>query len=510
MRWSGRKRAGGVALALSAVLVLAGCGGGAAASGDDAGGAQTLTVAARQDVSSFDTGQLDTGFQVQYWQPVYDTLLRYTPTGEIEPNMAEEFSYNDDNTVLTLSLREGITFSDGTPFDAAAVKANIEHLQAGTGVAVYMVGLVEEVVVVDDLTVEIRLSAPDPAFTYYLCLVAGAMASPAAFGTDSFATVPVGSGPYLLDADTTIRGSQYSYVRNPDYWNPDAYPYDKVVVKPMEDVTARLNALKSGQVNTADVDASVRTEAEAAGLTINEAQVTWLGLIVFDRAGQQVPALGDVRVRQALNHAVDGDAIVKNIFGGSGAASQQIFNPDSPAYVGALDDAYAYDPEKAKKLLAEAGYPDGFEITMPEVKGDLTQPYVTQQLADVGITVTWDKVSSENLVGDLLGGKYAIASFGSSSGHPWRDIFKMISPDGAWNPMHTTTPELEALLTEIQATTGDAQTAAYQAVNEYVTENAWFGVWVFTSVIQLTDAQTSTQMQLGSNVPYLASYAPAS
>jgi len=511
MRSSWKKLVGGIAVAVSAALVLAGCGGtgGASGGGEGGGGGQTLTIAARQDVASFDTGQLDTGFQVQYWQPVYDTLLRYTPTGDIEPNMAEEFEYNEDNTVLTLKLREGITFSDGAEFDAEVVKANIEHLQSGTGVAVYMVGLVDEVVVVDDLTVEIHLTAPDPAFTYYLCLVAGAMASPDAFGTDAFATTPVGSGPYLLDADTTIRGSQYSYVRNPDYWNPDAYPYDKIVVKPMEDITARLNAIKSGQVNTTDVDASVLKEAEAAGLTVNEAQVTWLGLIFFDRDGSQVPALGDVRVRQALNHAIDGEAIVKNIYGGNGAQSQQIFNPDSPAFVADLDDAYPYDPEKAKELLAEAGYPDGFEITMPEVKGDLTQPYITQQLADVGVTVKWDKVASENLVGDILGGKYAVASFGSSSGHPWRDIFKMISADGAWNPLHTTTPELEGLLAEIQRTSGDEQTAAYQAVNEYVTDNAWFGIWLFTSVIQLTDAHTSTQMQLGSNVPYLSSYAPA-
>ncbi len=506
---SWKKLAGGIAVAVSAALVLAGCGGDTGGGGVAGGGSQTLAIATQQDVSSFDTGQLDTGLQVQYWQPVYDTLLRYTPSGEIEPNMAEEFSYNDDNTVLTLKLREGITFSDGAAFTADTVKANIEHLQAGTGVAVYMVGLVEEVVVVDDLTVEMHLSAPDPAFTYYLCLVAGAMASPDAFGTETFATTPVGSGPYLLDADNTIRGSQYTYVRNPDYWNPDAYPYDKLVLKPMEDVTARLNAIKSGQVNTTNIDASVLKEAESAGLTINEAPVLWNGLMIFDRAGSMVPALGDLRVRQALNYAVDGQAIVDNIYGGKGVQSQQIFNPEGPAFVKDLNSAYPYDPAKAKKLLADAGYPDGFEITMPEIKGDLTQPYITQQLADVGVKVTWDKVASENVVGDILGGKYAIISFGSSSGHPWRDIFKMVSEDGAWNPLHSTTPELDGLLAAVQNSSGDEQTAAYQAVNEYITDNAWFGVWLFTSTIQVTDTETTTQPQLGSLVPYLSSYTPA-
>ncbi|PPL20395.1 ABC transporter substrate-binding protein [Microterricola pindariensis] len=502
----------GIALATGAVLALSGC----AAGGTEGGGGaepgpaadQTLTIAALQDLASFDTGALDTGRQVQYWQPVYDTLLTVAPDGTLEANLATEWSYNDDNTVLTLTLRDDVTFSDGEPFNAEAVKANIEHLQAGTGVSVYMVGLVDSVEVVDEFTVSITMKAPDPAFTYYLGLVAGAMASPAAFGTDSFATVPVGSGPYLLDTDATIRGSEYRYVRNPDYWNAEAYPYSSIVVKPMDDLTARLNAIKSGQVNAAEVDASVQDEADASGLTSNTIQLAWNGLIIFDRAGVLNPALGDVKVRQALNHAVDSEAIVENIYGGTGYASQQIFNKKSPAHIDEFEDAYPFDPAKAKALLAEAGYADGFEITMPELPGDLTQPFVTQQLADIGVTVNWEKVAPEEVVGKVLGGEYAIASFGSTSGHPWRDISKMIAAKGAWNPFGATSPELEAALATVQATTGAEQDAAYQAVNKYVTDNAWFAVNYFADNIVLTDAATSTQMQFGSSVPYIRNYAP--
>lgn len=501
----------GIALAAGAVLALGGC----AADSGSGGGAepgpaaeQTLTIAALQDLASFDTGALDTGRQVQYWQPVYDTLLTVKPDGSLEPNLATEFSYNDDNTVLTLTLREGVTFSDGEAFNAEAVKANIEHLAAGTGVSVYMVGLVDHVEVVDEYTAAIHMKAPDPAFTYYLGLVAGAMASPAAFGTESFATTPVGSGPYLLDSEGTIRGSEYRYVRNPDYWNAEAYPYDNIVVKPMDDLTARLNAIKSGQVNAAEVDASVQEEAAASNLTSNTIQLAWNGLIIFDRDGTMNPALGNLKVRQALNYAIDGEAIVENIYGGSGYPSQQIFNKKSPAHVAEFESAYPFDPAKAKALLAEAGYADGFEITMPELPGNLTQPFMTQQLADIGVTVNWEKVAPEEVVGKVLGGEYAIVSFGSTSGHPWRDISKMIAPTGAWNPFGSTSPELVEAMATIQATTGADQDAAYQAVNEYVTDNAWFAVNYFSDNIVLTDAATSTEMQFGSSVPYIRNYAP--
>lgn len=498
-----------IALATGAVLALSSC-----SAGDTAapGGAkdQTLTIAARQDVTSFDTGQLDTGFQVQYWQPVYDTLLTVMPNGSLEPNLATSFSYNPENTVLTLKLREGVKFTDGTPFNAAAVKANIEHLAAGTGVSVYMVGKVDKVVVVDDLTAEVRLKSPDPAFTYYLGLVAGAMASPAAFGTAGLATTPVGSGPYVLDVKGTIRGSEYRYERNADYWNAKAYPYSTIVVKPMEDLTARLNSIKSGQVNVADADPSVLAEAKSSKLNPNTIQLGWSGLIFFDRAGTKVPALGELKVRQALNYAIDGAAIVKNLYGGAGYASQQIFNKKSPAYSASLDAAYPFDPAKAKKLLAEAGYANGFEIKMPETAGNLTQPIVTQQLADVGVKVIWEKVAPEAVVGKILGGEYAAASFGSTSGHPWRDISKMIAPKGSWNPMRTSSPELDKLLGTIQSTTGAAQDAAYLAVNKYVTDQAWFGATHFTDAVVLTDNATKTEMQFGSWVPYIRNYTPAS
>lgn len=505
-----KKLLGGLAGFAIIALALSGCTSSGGSENSDAtprGG--TLTIGNNLDLASFDTGELDTGWQVFYWQSVYDTLLDYTPDGSIEPNLATEYTYNDDNTVLTLKLRDDVEFTDGTPFNAEAVKANIEHLQQGTGVSVYMVKGVTEVDVLDDSTVEIHLNAPDPAFTYYLCLVAGAMASPDAIAAGTLAASPVGSGPYVYDSDDSITGSEYHFTRNADYWNPDAFPYDDIVIKPMEDLTARMNAIKSGQVNGVSADTTVTAEAEGSGLQIGRNPISWQGLVIFDRDGTKVPALGDVRVRQALNYAIDTQSILDNIFEGAGYASTQIFNKKSPAADPELDGAYPYDPAKAKKLLAEAGYADGFEITMPEFPGQNTYPIITQQLADVGIKVTWDKIAVEQIVPALMGGDYPIAVFGSSSGHPWRDIQKMVSVGGAWNPLGNTTPELAQLLADVQASNGEAQDAAYQKVSAYLVDNAWFGVWFFTDNVFLTDASTNATQQAGSVVPYLRNFAPA-
>lgn len=505
-----------------ALLTLAACGGGnpeaKPSEGGSAGGetgkevsseSKTLRIGNIQDVFSFDPADLDTGRQVLYWQAVYETLLVYSPEGEILPGLATEFNYNDDRTVLNLKLRDDITFTDGEKFNAEAVKANIENLQGGTGVSVYQVDMVKEVNVLGDYEVEIVLDGPDPAFTYYLTLVAGAMASPAAIGTEELTAMPVGAGPYTLDASKTIAGSEYTFVRNPDHYDQGAYPYDTIVVKPFEDLTARLNALKSGQVDAIDADPTIIKEAESSQLQILRNPIAWNGLVFYGRTDGKTPALHDVRVRRALSHAIDSETILEQIYQGAGHDSRQIFNRLSPAHDPELESYYPYDPEKARELLAEAGYADGFELTMPEFPGVPLYPILTQQLGEIGVTVKWEKLAAENIVPAMMGGDFDAASFGSSSGHPWRDIEKMISANGAWNPMGSEDPRLTELLEKIPLAEGAAQDELYKEVSRFLVEEAWFGVWFFTDTVFLTNQDTNVVAQSGSTVPYIRNFSPA-
>src|SRR5690606_33635123 len=160
------------------------------------------------------------------------TLLVREPDGSLGPNMASEWAYNGDNSVLTLTLREGITFTDGTPFDGEAVKANLEYLKDGAGQHSFMVAAISEIEVVSPTEVKLHLGEPDPSLLENLAVVGGAMASPATLGVDGSASNPIGSGPYIYDVDNSRLGQQYVYTRNPDYWNAEDFDFDRVTITP--------------------------------------------------------------------------------------------------------------------------------------------------------------------------------------------------------------------------------------------------------------------------------------
>ncbi|MFT4215012.1 MAG: ABC transporter substrate-binding protein [Microbacterium sp.] len=498
-----------LALASAAVitLLLTGCGSGGTTV-DDSDAPRTLRLAATIANNSFDTAQLQTGNLVQYWQPVYDTLLVLDTDAQLQPNLATEWSYDETNTALSLTLRDDVTFTDGTAFDADAVKANLEHFAQGSGSNASMLAAVSDVEVVDDTHVVITLSQPDPGLTNYLSTVAGAMASPAALGDDSIATEPAGSGPYVLDADESVAGATYVYERNEDYWNPDAFPYDTVTITVMEETTARLNALRSGEIDGALADQKSAAEAESAGLTLNVHRLDWQGLIIADRDGSTVEALGDPLVRQALNYALDRDLYVENVLEGRGVASTQVFNEQSAAFVAELDESYSYDPEKAKQLLAEAGYADGFTVQMPQMSAFATlNDIVEQELADIGITVEWAKVVTEDYIPTVQTGEYGMFIMQLSSGNEWRDIYKSISPEGPWNPLASSDADTESLIAAAAAATNEEEyTGLLQELNEHIVEQAWFAPIAFVDTIYVTADGVSVTPQPQNVVPSIRNY----
>jgi peptide/nickel transport system substrate-binding protein len=444
--------------------------------------------------------------------PVYDTLLVLAPDGTIEPNMASEWSYDDDKTVLTLNLQEGITFTDGEVFDAEAVKANIEYLRDSGGQFSTQVASVTDVVVVDDLTVELHLNQPDPALLFGLAVVGGAMASPAALGGESLATTPVGSGAYTLDEGATTPGTEYVFVRNPDYWNPDAYAYDSIVVKPITDNQARLNAVQSGQADTALLGTPNNVEAaEEAGLRVDTTPVNWHGLVIADRAGEVVPALGDPRVRQAINMAFDKDAIVESVMLGYAEPTSQVFGVNNDAYDPDIADAYSFDVEGAKALLAEAGYADGFEVTMSELSGfSQINPIIAAQLSQIGITVNYEPVPPDSTIPSLLSGEFPMYFFSLGSQSAGEDFQKLLVPNGAWNTSKYDDPEVVALIDEYAAASGDEQVAAAQAVNQYVVDNAWFAPIYYEQTLLATNAEVGFTPHSMYVVPFPRDYYVAS
>ncbi|MFB7893611.1 ABC transporter substrate-binding protein [Microbacterium sp. NPDC056044] len=443
---------------------------------------------------------------------MYDTLIKPLPDGTYAPGLALDWSYDDALTALTLDLRTGVTFTDGATFDAEAVVANIAHFKAGSGLGVNDTVFIDNVEAVDEDTVVFHLSEPDPGLIKTLSGAVGAMASPDALDNDDLDVNPVGSGPYTLDASKTTAGAEYVYTKKKDgeSWDADSWKYDTITLKVMGDVTARVNGLLSGEIDGAAVTPDSAEQVKGAGLTVIATPSGFLGMGNFDRNGTLQPALADVRVRQAISYAFDREELLQAIGLGYGEVSQQLFGPGMVGHDDSLDDTYSYDVDKAKELMAEAGYADGFDVTMPDLGGGGPAAALVQQdLAAIGIRVTYEAVAPSEVYTALFGGKYPMNTTGHG-GTSWDFIKGDLEEDGVWNMLHATDPELTALIETARNATEEEQPAAYAAVNRWVTENAWYTVFYQGDSLYATqkDIASDTGTGAGNNVPYLWTFAP--
>ena len=505
------------AMSVVATLGLTACGGPDSGGGNgstDSGAPKTLTIGAAIAPTTFSPQEAADAHNVQWFQPVYDNLVRQLPDGEFEPMIAEEWEYNDDNTVLTMKLNDGVTFASGGELDAATVEANLEATRDGSGPLASQFVSIKDVVVVDPLTVEIQLHAPDPALMRSLSQPGGTMTKIEKIGDESLATEPDGTGPYVLDASRTVSGSEYVFTKREDYWNTDLeLPFDTIVVKPMTDITARINALASGQVDAAPIDTKSQATVEGSGaevLTYPGAGV--MGLFLLDRAGEIAPALADVRVRQAINMALDRANMLATLRSGYGAATQQVFNPQSDAYDAALDETYPFDKDKALKLMADAGYADGFTVKSPDVSSFFPEATIAAQaLADIGVNIEWVSVAQTETLSEMLSGKYPLVLMQLQSTEPWQTVQFFIAPDAAWNARDSQDPELDKLIEKAQyADPGQAQAAAFQELNEWLVDQAWFAPFYFADNIFAISSDVTVEPQVYQGVPSIYNYAPAS
>lgn len=470
-----------VALGVAAVMALAGCTGSgttptSSASqsgvGGTALGTSTLTIAMLTQPPSLDPAKVDEGESSIVWSSLYDTLLYIDNKGKIQPNAAESWKFSDDLLTLTLTLRAGLTFADGSPVQASDVAATMNRTRTSTGTQAGALTAVSGVTAPDSKTVVIKLSRREPSLLLLLASAPGIIAKADNLTQSSLALNPLSSGPYVLSSQT-VAGSTYVLERRDNYWNAAAYPYKKLTVKVVADNSAMTNALLAGEIDAAAVQQDQVAQVKSAGFTLSTVPATAIGeILLLDRAGTIQPALADVRVRKAMNMAFDRQAIVKAILGGAGVPTEQLFNPKSGGYVAALDKTYPFDPSAAKKLLAEAGYPNGFKLTMPSTLLSTTfEPAITQALGDIGITVDWVPVPPQEITTSVTDRKYAAAFF-----------FDGMAPDpkilrnhfaGFLNPFGYTTPELTKLMDATASFTDPNEaTKQYQAISKYIVDNA--------------------------------------
>jgi peptide/nickel transport system substrate-binding protein len=408
----------------------------------------------------------------------YEPLIRKSEvTGEWLPVLAESVTMSEDRKTLTIGLRDGVKFTDGTTMDAESVAAVLDAIWYDPDNYTLPVNTASglEVVALDDMTLEFRA---DVAITDTLPVSIG-IPSPTAYLDPAKQAAlkdnPVGTGPYLREE--VVPEVSATYVRNPDYWNADAVEFDSVTCQIFNDPIAILNALTTGQVDVGIIAANSASEAENNGLSLYFAPADVSNMfVILDTAGEVVPALGDVRVRQAMAMAFDREAILEQTQNGIGGASSQVFvGENHPGYVEGGDDRYPYDPERARELLAEAGYPDGFDLAIPwpadpapyggQFNSDL-EPILLQYLGDIGIRVTFEVVDDPSGNNPNFGALYRTQDPGA--------IFIYSSGQGAEDWGRAFGEEGNALLQQIISGTKSESDEAWAEFGELALDEAWF------------------------------------
>ena len=507
-----RREFHGLFMALAGAVTLGVSACGTDDSDSDGASAEELHLGGFVEPNSFDPATAQEGNYIPFYQAVYDSLIKREADGSLSPMLATKWEYNADNTRLTLTLKEGVTFTDGAAFDSSVVKKNIDHFKEANGPQANTAVDITGVETPDALTAVIVLSQPSPSLTLSLTNALGFMASPNAVGTENIARNPVGSGPYTLDSASTVVGSSYTFVTNASYWGTKL-PYQKVVMEIMTDETARLNALKSGQINAAVFQrAASGQEIEAAGLTLYGQTADWAGLMLFDRTGSMEKSFQDKRVRQALNCAIDKEVILEQVYLGRGELTDQIFGTSTLAYKEALDTSvYAYDPARAKQLLADAGYASGLTLEIPVSPAFDPTIYTTliQQWSEVGITVNKHEYGPGETIPALTSGKHYMAFMSLFTPDDWTTINQTVTPAATWNPLHTEDATVADLVNKIRFAKDDTEREGYaEQLNQYVVDEAWFAPFFRMMQVYGGDKNTKVTLQVEQAVPSLYNYAP--
>jgi peptide/nickel transport system substrate-binding protein len=293
-----------------------------------------------------------------------------------------------------------------------------------------------------------------------------------------------------------------------------AYPYDTVQIKYLDDNTAILNGLRAGQIQgVPGASTDLVSGATQAGLTVTSFYNGGVeGIWLWDRGGANTPALADERVRQAINYAFDRKTIVDKIKGGMGTPTVQIFGPNTVAFDASLEDTYPYDLTKAQSLMAEAGFADGFSMTLPDFSPVYPdeQAALTEALAALKITANYTPITGDQVVGSIMGGQWPINFFSLTSASPWELAQLTLTPESPFNPFHTDDPTVTGLLDQIRTATEADAGPLWQELNKYLVDHAWFAPWYSQEGSYITTKDVTVTAVPGVNVPPLANFKPAS
>lgn len=354
-------------------------------------GARTVTVALYADAISLDPEDTNDNLSLSIEREVYDGLLGFTPDMKIKPELATSWEVSKDARVFTFHLRQGVRFHDGTPFNAEAVKINFDRARNAEH-KLKKYSLYEEIASVEalnDTTVRFTLRKPFGAMLYNFAHPSSRIISPAALkqGEGYIARHPIGTGPFKFVSWTP--GQQIVLERNPDFWQSGQPRVDRLVIKPVPEDASRVAMLLSGEAQFVFPVPGVQVAAVSRTSGVSVAR-RWSIYAYYVALNTQHEPFRNVKVRQALNYAIDKNAIDTVVLRGFARPLDAPMAPGVAGYSRVQAGGWPYDIAKAKALLSEAGFSNGFTTTLWEGNQTETQRVgeaIQQMLAKVGVTV---------------------------------------------------------------------------------------------------------------------------
>jgi len=402
---------------------------------------------------------------------VFEGLMKPTPTGELIPAVADHYTFSEDKLTYTFTLRKGVKFHNGDTVTAEDVKYSIQRVAAPaeTGVVpVEALSIIAGIDTPDEETVVITLSEPSNEFLSYMTVAI----EPADYTQQD--TAPVGTGPFRF----VSRAAQESVVleRFDEYWGTPAH-LNRVTYKIIENAEGLLMGLQSGALDIVSHLSTTQVAQLGSGFTIEEGAMNLVQALYLNNAEKP---FDDVRVRQALCYAIDRQEILDIAFDGYGSIINSSMYPAFGKYfVEEMNDHYTVDIAKAKALLAEAGYPDGFSMTItvpsnykPHID---TAEVIVEQLKDIDVTAEIKLVEWESWKTDTYAGRQfqsTVVGFDAAT-MTARALLERWTSDYGKNMINYNDPAYDALFEQAQTCYDDAeQTALYKEMQKNLTVNA--------------------------------------
>jgi peptide/nickel transport system substrate-binding protein len=497
----GRTRRLGVGLTMVAALTLAACGGGeattasgGAASSDELQPVDAAVVSLPAPTQSLNPTASVSATDRASYSLVNGTFFRVNADGEVDPDLAEDITFNDDFTSATVKLRSGLKFSDGSPLTAKDAAATWNYwLTAQGSVLGSVTGRVASVTAPDDTTVEITFKSPFPSFREASANPGLGVFPAASVANPDFYKQPVTSGPYKVVS--AWASNKLELEVNENYWGPTPL-VKNLTLTVIEDANSAVSQLQSGQVDFAgDLPPNFVSQiADTPGVTTTNTPVFgFYDLRMWNQSGP----FSDPNMRKAVSYALDRQAVVDSIWGDGNEAQAGFW----PRTMEGHDDSVSVDRnlDKAKELLSHTQCASGCTVRM--MYSDQEFPFASQfallvqdQLKDIGITVQLEKLEAATLISRLRAGDYDMVP-GAMSGPvniPDQVLANALLSTGALKAEFTgySSPQMDQLIAQANASSGDQRAAALAAIEKQYAEDmpfATYATWVRGTATKLPE-----------------------